>query len=95
MSEWADKYTGKFDDGWEALREETFRRQKEMGWIPEDAQNTAINPTMQPWEDVPEEQRAFQTRLMEVFRWFPGTHGHAVRPKLWMNLRRRASWIIR
>jgi arylsulfatase A-like enzyme len=68
--EWSDKYAGRFDEGWEALREETFRRQKEMGWIPEDAELTPIDPTMQKWEDVPEEQRAFQTRLMEVFAGF-------------------------
>ncbi|MFV1963578.1 MAG: sulfatase-like hydrolase/transferase, partial [Acidimicrobiia bacterium] len=68
--EWADKYAGKFDDGWEALREETFRRQKEAGWIPDDAELTPIDPTMQRWDDVPEEQRAFQTRLMEVYAGF-------------------------
>jgi arylsulfatase len=65
--EWADKYAGRFDDGWEALREETFRRQKATGWLPEDAELTPIDPTMQKWEDVPEEQQAFQIRLMEVF----------------------------
>ena len=69
-SEWADKYAGKFDEGWEVLREETFERQKALGWIPEDAENTAINPTMQPWAEIPEDQKAFQTRLMEVFAGF-------------------------
>lgn len=67
---WADKYKGKFDKGWESLREETFKRQKEMGWIPENAELTPIDPTMQKWEDIPEEQRAFQTRLMEVYAGF-------------------------
>ena len=68
--EWADKYKGKFDGGWEALREETYKRQKEMGWIPENAELTPIAPTMQKWEDIPEEHRAFQTRLMEVYAGF-------------------------
>lgn len=68
--EWADKYKGKFDGGWEALREETYKRQKEMGWIPDTADLTPIDPTMQKWEDIPEEQRAFQTRLMEVYAGF-------------------------
>ena len=68
--EWADKYKGKFDQGWEALREETFKRQKELGWIPENAELTPIDPTMQKWADVPAEQRAFQTRLMEVYAGF-------------------------
>jgi len=70
QKEWADKYEGKFDEGWEKLREETFKRQKEIGWIPEDAELTPIDPTMQKWEDIPESQRAFQTRLMEVFAGF-------------------------
>ena len=41
-AEWADKYSGQFDDGWEALREKTFQRQKELGWIPQDAELTPI-----------------------------------------------------
>ena len=68
--EWADKYKGKFDGGWEALREETYKRQKELGWIPDNADLTPIDPTMQKWEDIPEEHRAFQTRLMEVYAGF-------------------------
>ena len=39
-SEWSDKYKGQFDDGWDALRERTFARQKELGVIPEDAELT-------------------------------------------------------
>ena len=35
--EWADKYKGKFDDGWDAYRERVFERAKEKGWIPADA----------------------------------------------------------
>jgi len=70
QKEWSDKYKGKFDEGWEKLREETFKRQKELGWIPDDAQLTPIDPTMQKWENIPESQRAFQTRLMEVFAGF-------------------------
>ena len=36
MKEWADKYKGKFDDGWDAYRERVFKRAKEKGWIPEE-----------------------------------------------------------
>ena len=43
--EWADKYAGKFDDGWDAYRERVFHRAKEMGWIPQDAQLTPRDPT--------------------------------------------------
>ena len=38
--EWADKYKGKFDDGWDKYRERVFARQKELGWIPADTQLT-------------------------------------------------------
>jgi arylsulfatase A-like enzyme len=64
--EWADKYAGKFDDGWDAYRERVFARAKEKGWIPDDAQLTPRDPQMPAWEDIPEEQRPFQRRLMEV-----------------------------
>ena len=69
-SKWADKYKGKFDQGWEELRKEIFARQKKIGIIPADSKLSPIDPTMQKWEDIPEDQRAFQTRLMEVYAGF-------------------------
>ncbi len=69
-AKWADKYKGKFDQGWEVLRRQTFERQKKMGIIPANAKLTPIDPSMQKWEDIPENQRAFQTRLMEVYAGF-------------------------
>jgi len=66
-SEWADKYKGKFDMGWEKLRNITFQKQKAMGWIPSSTELTAIDPTMQKWEDIPESEKAFQLRLVEVY----------------------------
>ena len=68
--EWSMKYLGQFDEGWETLREKTFHKQKELGWIPETAELTPIDPTMQKWADVPDSQRPFQTRLMEVYAGF-------------------------
>ncbi|WP_205850437.1 arylsulfatase [Mycolicibacterium sp. CR10] len=70
FSEWADKYAGKFDDGWDEYRKRVFARQKEHGWIPDDAELTPRADTMQGWADIPEEQRPFQRRLMEVFAGF-------------------------
>jgi arylsulfatase len=69
-TEWADRYKGKFDDGWDALREEIFARQKALGWIPPGTKLTPRNPTMAAWADIPEAQRPFQRRLMEVFAGF-------------------------
>lgn len=56
--QWADKYKGKFDQGWDKLREETFARQKALGWIPADTELTPRNPTMPAWDSIPEAQRA-------------------------------------
>jgi hypothetical protein len=67
---WADKYKGKFDDGWDAYQERVFERQKAMGWIPADTKRPPRPEGMPAWEDIPEEERAFQARLMEVYAGF-------------------------
>jgi arylsulfatase len=66
MKEWADKYAGKFDDGWDAYRERVFERAKQVGWIPQDAELTDRDPTLAGWDDIPEDEKPFQRRLMEV-----------------------------
>lgn len=70
FKEWADKYKGRFDDGWDAMRERVFKRQKELGWIPADTKLTARPDSMASWDSIPASQRAFQLRLMEVFAGF-------------------------
>ncbi len=68
--EWADKYKGKFNDGWDKYRDRTFKRQKELGWIPQDAELTERDKTMASWESIPEAERPFQRRLMELYAGF-------------------------
>jgi arylsulfatase A-like enzyme len=68
--EWADKYKGKFDDGWDAYRERVFKRAKEKGWIPQNAQLTPRAESMASWASIPESEKPFQRRLMEVFAGF-------------------------
>jgi len=68
--EWADKYKGKFDDGWDRYRERVFARQKQFGWIPANAELTPRPDTMASWDSLPEAERPFQRRLMEVFAGF-------------------------
>ena len=65
--EWSEKYKGKFNDGWDAYRERVFKRQLELGVIPPGTELTKRDDTLQAWADIPEDQRAFQQRLMEVF----------------------------
>ena len=42
--EWADRYAGRFDEGWDAYREEVFARQKELGVVPADAELSRHDP---------------------------------------------------
>ena len=68
--QWADKYKGKFDQGWDKLREEVFAQQKKLGWIPADTELTPRTETMPAWDSIPESERAFQSRLMELYAGF-------------------------
>ncbi|MFZ2905568.1 MAG: arylsulfatase [Cyclobacteriaceae bacterium] len=68
--QWADKYKGKFDDGWDKYRERVFKRQKELGVIPQNAQLTPRPETLASWESIPEAEKPFQRRLMEVYAGF-------------------------
>ena len=70
FKQWADKYKGRFDDGWDALRERTFKRQQELGWIQAGTKLTPRTESMAGWDSVPELERPFQRRLMEVFAGF-------------------------
>src|SRR5678809_888814 len=68
--EWADKYKGKFDKGWDALREETFDRQKKLGVIPKDAELTARHKEIPSWNDMPDDLKPVLRREMEVYAGF-------------------------
>lgn len=70
FKEWADKYKGKFDDGWDKYRERVFKNAKAKGWIPQNAQLTPRPASMASWESIPESEKPFQRRLMEVFAGF-------------------------
>jgi arylsulfatase A-like enzyme len=68
--EWADKYKGKFDQGWDKLREETFARQKKLGVIPPDCQLTARHVEIPAWDAMPEALKPVLRREMEVYAGF-------------------------
>lgn len=68
--EWIDKYKGKFDAGWDVLREQTFARQKELGVIPADAQLTPRPEQIPAWDDMPEDLKPVLRRQMEVYAGF-------------------------
>ncbi|HET6713328.1 MAG TPA: arylsulfatase [Actinomycetota bacterium] len=68
--EWADKYEGAFDDGWDAYRETTFARQKELGILPADAELSRHDPDVPDWDSLSPEARRLSSRFMEVFAGF-------------------------
>ena len=69
-TEWADKYKGKFDDGWDRLREETIQRQKALGVIPADTELTRRHDEIPAWDDMPDELKPVLARQMEVYAGF-------------------------
>ena len=69
-AEWADKYKGRFDAGWDALREETFARQKALGVIPPEAELTPRHEQIPAWNDMPDELKPVLRRQMEVYAGF-------------------------
>ncbi len=76
--EWIDKYKGKFDQGWDKLREETFERQKQLGVIPQDAKLTPRPKEIPAWDDQTPEQKKLFARQMETFAGFAEHTDHEV-----------------
>jgi arylsulfatase len=68
-----DRYRGKFDAGWDALREQTFAKQKQMGVIPTNADLTARPKEIPSWDSQTPAQKKIEARQMEVFAGF-GEH---------------------
>ncbi len=65
--EWVDKYKGKFDQGWDNGREETFERHQHLGVIPADAKLTPRAPGIQAWDACTPEEKKVYARFMEVY----------------------------
>ena len=68
--EWIDKYKGKFDQGWDKVREETHERQKKLGVIPQDSKLTPLAPGLTAWNTLTAEQQKVYARFMEVYAGF-------------------------
>ena len=86
FAEWADRYRGRFDQGYEAIRAEILARQKELGLMPADVELSAINPhagatgpdgqpwpaldRVRPWATLSDDERRLFARMAEVFAGF-------------------------
>jgi arylsulfatase len=68
--DWLDRYRGRFDAGWDALREETFERQKALGVIPADAALTARPAEIPAWDATEAAFRPVLARQMEIYAAF-------------------------
>ncbi len=68
--EWADKYKGKFEDGWDMQRTRTFARQKELGVVPQDAELTARHEIIPAWDDMDGALKPVLRRQMENYAGF-------------------------
>jgi arylsulfatase len=77
-TEWSDRYRGKFDRGWDVLREEIFARQKELGVIPADAELTKRHKEIPAWDDMPADLKPVLARQMEIYAGFLEQTDHEV-----------------
>lgn len=68
--EYLAKYRGRFDEGWDVVRERWFRRQVELGVVPADTRLAPRNPGVEPWDELPDDQRRLAARLQEAFAAF-------------------------
>jgi arylsulfatase A-like enzyme len=86
FKEWADKYAGKFDMGYERYRDIVLEKQKSMGIVPPDTELSPVNPyldvkgpqgepwplqdTVRPWDSLNDEDKKLFSRMAEVFAGF-------------------------
>jgi arylsulfatase A-like enzyme len=68
--EYIDRYKGKFDQGWDVLREETLARQKQMGIVPQSAELTKRPKEIPSWDSQTPDQKKLEARQMETFAGF-------------------------
>jgi len=76
--EWADKYKGKFNQGWDKVRQETFARQKKLGVIPQDCELTERHSEVPAWEEMAPALRPVLARQMELYAGFLEHTDHQV-----------------
>lgn len=86
FTEWADRYAGRFDMGYERYREVVLDNQKRLGLVPGDTELSPINPyadatsaddkpwpaldTVRPWDSLGDEEKRLFSRMAEVFAGF-------------------------
>jgi arylsulfatase len=75
---WSDKYKGKFDTGWDKLREETLARQKKLGVVPKNAVLTKRHEEIPSWDEMPGDLKPVLARQMEIYAGFMEQTDHEI-----------------
>lgn len=65
--DWIAKFKGRFDQGWDKVREETLARQKQLGIVPQSTQLTKRPEQIPAWDSLSADQKKVFTRMMEVY----------------------------
>ena len=68
--DWIDRYKGRFDHGWDALREEILARQKQLGVVPPETELTMRHEEIPAWDEMPDELKPVLARQMEIYAAF-------------------------
>jgi arylsulfatase A-like enzyme len=69
-SEFIEKYQGVYEKGWDQIREERFKRQKEMGIIPPDTELVKRNPGIKPWDELTLKEKALFIKFQQTYAGF-------------------------
>ena len=76
--DWIARFAGKYDQGWDRYREETFARQKALGVIPDNAKLTPRPDNIPAWDSFEPEQQRLMARQMEIFAAFGAHTDHEI-----------------
>jgi arylsulfatase A-like enzyme len=76
FKEWADKYKGKFDMGWDKYRDIVFANQQKLGLLPEGTKLSPRDPDVPEWDSLSDDERKLYARMMEVFAGFVSHADH-------------------
>ena len=76
--EWADKYKGQFDKGWDQVRVETLEREKKLGVVPKETKLADRPKDIKAWDSLPADQRRLFSRQAEVFAGFLEQTDHEI-----------------
>lgn len=93
-ADYIQKYKGRYDQGWDAVRAERFARQKATGVVPQNAEMAPRNPGIGAWEDLSEDMRRLGCRLQETYAAFLD-HTDARSAAWWIICGPSDSWTTR